>query len=337
MQQYFLSCIILLPIITTQHFIIPSLSEKCNQLDKKALLQIKQEFGNPTKLSSWDPTNNDCCNDKWKGVSCDSDRVANLGLDDLNLPKPVPFPPSITNLPFLADFSLSRIPNLVGTIPPSISKLTQLEYLTLSHTSISGEIPNTLSQIKTLLSIDFTNNKLTGPLPATLSSLPKLERISLDGNQLTGTIPESYGSFPKSFMSMTISRNLLSGKIPASLVKLNLEHLDLSLNALEGDASVFFGSKKKTQHIMLGMNSLAFDIGKVGLSKYLETVDLRNNKIYGTLPKGLTKLMFLGEFNVSYNSLCGEIPIGGELQRFDEYCYAHNVCLCGSPLQPCNT
>ncbi|RHN62744.1 putative leucine-rich repeat domain, L domain-containing protein [Medicago truncatula] len=88
---------------------------------------------------------------------------------------------------------------------------------------------------------------------------------------------------------------------------------------------------------MLGMNSLAFDIGKVGLSKHLETVDLRNNKIYGTLPKGLRKLKFLSEFNVSYNSLCGEIPIGGELQRFDEYCYAHNKCLCGSPLQPCNT
>jgi hypothetical protein len=25
------------------------------------------------------------------------------------------------------------------------------------------------------------------------------------------------------------------------------------------------------------------------------------------------------------------------LKRFDEYCYAHNKCLCGSPLPACKT
>ena len=340
-MQHFPSCmLLLLLVLTTQHF-IPSLSEKCNPNDKRALLQIKKEFGNPTKISSWDP-NTDCCNNKWKGVLCNSDtqtnRVDNLDLENLDLPKPVPIPPSIANLPFLTFLSLSRIPNLVGTIlPPSIFKLKKLEYLTLRHTNISGEIPNTLSQIKTLSGINFYNNKLTGPLPTTLSSLPNLTEITLDRNQLTGTIPESYGSFPKSFSSMSLSRNRLSGKIPASLAKLNLAFVHLSRNKLEGDASVFFGSKKETLVIWLDMNMLSFDIGKVGLSKNLEALDLSNNKIYGTLPKGLTKLKLLKEFNVSNNNLCGEIPVGGKLQSFDKSCYAHNKCLCGSPLPPCKT
>ena len=338
----FSSCILLLLLIlTTQHFIIPSLSEKCNPDDKNALLQIKKELGNPKKLSSWDP-NTDCCNNKWIGVSCDSNsqtnRVNNLDLENLDLPKPVPIPPSIANLPFLTFLSLSRIPNLVGTIlPPSIFKLKKLQYLTLSYTSISGEIPNTLSQIKTLLGIDFFNNKLTGPLPATLSSLPNLIEITFDRNQLTGTIPESYGSFPKSFTWLSLSQNRLSGKIPASLAKLNLALVDLSGNKLEGDASVLFGSEKETNVIWLHRNLLSFDIGKVGLSKNLESLDLSNNKIYGTLPNGFTKLKFLKDLNVSNNNLCGEIPIGGKLQSFDESCYAHNKCLCGSPLPPCKT
>ncbi|KEH31311.1 polygalacturonase inhibitor [Medicago truncatula] len=323
----FTSCIYLLLIILTTNHFIPSHSENCNPDDKRTLLQIKKEFGNPSQLSSWDP-NTDCCNNKWKGVSCNSDtqtnRVENLDLENLDLPKPVPIPPSIANLPFLTLLSLSHIPNLVGTILPP-------------YTNISGEIPNTLSQIKTLLRIDFYNNKLTGPLPTTLSSLPNLTEITLDGNQLKGTIPESYGSFPKSFSWLSLSRNRLSGNIPASLAKLNLALLDLSGNKLEGDASVLFGSKKENNVIWLHRNLLSFDIGKVGLSKNLESVDLSNNRIYGTLPVGFAKLELLKEFNVSYNNLCGKIPQRGKLQSFDESCYAHNKCLSAPPLPPCKT
>ncbi|XP_045823727.1 polygalacturonase inhibitor 2-like [Trifolium pratense] len=333
--------LLLLLILTTQHF-IPSLSEKCNPHDKKALLQIKKELGNPTQLSSWNPTTDCCESDKWLGILCDihieTYRVNSLELSDLDLPEPLPIPPSIfTNLPFLHDLTFNHIPNLVGPIPPSITNLTKLQYLYIMRTNISGEIPNTLSQIKTLIGIILYYNKLTGTLPDTLPSLPNLEEIAFIHNQLTGSIPESYGTFSNSFTGLSLSRNRLSGKIPASLAKLNLLYVDLSRNALEGDASVFFGSKKRTEYIILGNNSFAFDLGKVRLPKNLKRLDLRNNKIYGTLPKELMKLKHLSKLNVSNNNLCGEIPVGGKLQKFDESCYAHNRCLCGFPLRPCKT
>ncbi|XP_058731324.1 polygalacturonase inhibitor 2-like [Vicia villosa] len=337
-MQPFTSCISLLFLVlslTSGHF-ISSLSEKCNPDDKRALLQIKKEFGNPTKLSSWDPSI-DCCNRTWwEGVSCDTDtltyRVNYLDLSDLDLPQPVSFPPSITNLPFLSFLYISRIPNLVGPIPPSISNLSKLQYLYITQCNISGEIPNTFSQIKTLITIDFSYNNLSGPLPDILPSLPNFVGIAFDGNKLTGPIPESYGSFTKSFTVLTMSQNRLSGNIPASLGKLNLAYVDLSRNSLEGDASMLFGSEKEIQaKILLGWNKLAFDIGKVGLSKNLQALDLRNNKIYGRLPEELTKLQRLHKLNVSYNNLCGPIPYN----RFDEYCYAHNKCLCGPPLPAC--
>ncbi|CAI8617821.1 unnamed protein product [Vicia faba] len=332
--MYFPSCTLLLfLILTTQHF-IPSHSENCNPDDKKTLLQIKQQFGNPTKLSSWDPTT-DCCNSTWLGVDCDNFtptyRVTDLDFSNLDLPKPVPIPPSITNLPSLVSHSIASIPNLVGPIPPSIINLTKLRYLSIIQTNISGEIPEILSQIKTLVTITLTNNKLTGPLPASLSTIPSLVGIGFVGNQLTGTIPESYGSFPKLFTGLLLSRNRLSGKIPASLGKLNLADLWLSHNAFEGDASMFFKSNISTHTKLLAKNSFSFDIGKVGLSKDLNALDLRSNKIYGVLPEGLSNLRFLHKLNVSYNNLCGQIP----QLRFDETCYAHNKCLCGSPLPAC--
>lgn len=114
--------------------------------------------------------------------------------------------------------------------------------------------------------------------------------------------------------------------------------MDLSQNMLEGDASVLFGAEKeRLQKINLAKNLLAFDLGKIRLSKSkdLGGLDLRNNRIYGNLPKVLTSFKYLKRLNVSYNNLCGEIPQGGKLQRFDESCYAHNKCLCGSPLPAC--
>ncbi|XP_061373171.1 polygalacturonase inhibitor 2-like [Gastrolobium bilobum] len=331
---------IILFLTTTCLFTIAVVSEKCNPEDKKALLQIKEELGNPTSLSSWNATT-DCCDPTWQGVGCDTDnktyRVNDLSLSQLSLTKPYPIPLSIVNLPYLNFLFIYTIPNLVGPIPTAIVKLDKLRYLTVSKTNVSGVIPSAISQIKTLVTIDFSYNHLSGKIPASLSTLPNLVGITLDGNRLTGSIPESFGSLSSLFTSLTLSRNMLTGKIPASLKKLNLAFVDLSRNMLEGDASVLFGSGKNTQKIIVAKNKLAFDLGKVGLSKNLNTLDVRNNRIYGMLPQGLTALKFLHKLNVSYNSLCGEIPQGGNLQRFDVYSYVHNKCLCGSPLPSCKT
>ncbi|KAL2615533.1 hypothetical protein AAZV13_08G072500 [Glycine max] len=316
----------------------PALSKLCNQ-DKQVLLQIKKELGNPTKLSSWLPTT-DYCDTIWEGVACVTDsnnqtcRVDILYLSHLNLPKPYPIPPSIGNLPYLNYLYLIDT-NFFGAIPSSIANLTNLNYLNITYTNVSGTIPDFLSHIKTLVSIDFSYNNLSGNLPASLSSLPNLGEMIFTGNRISGAIPDSFGSFSEELILMRLSRNRLTGKIPATLAKLNLRFLDLSRNMLEGDASVLFGSEKDTVQINLGKNNLAFDLGKVEFSEILAILDLRHNRIYGTLPQGLTALKHLTKLNVSNNNLCGEIPQGGNLQRIKVNSYAHNKCLCGSPLPAC--
>ncbi|KAK7400242.1 hypothetical protein VNO78_11443 [Psophocarpus tetragonolobus] len=316
----------------------PALSEVCNPEDREVLLQIKKELGNPFSLATWLPST-DCCKNKWVGVSCATHtqkyRVKHLVLSQLNLPKAYRIPPSIGDLPYLQSLVITATDNIVGTLPPTIAKLTKLRDITIRYTNISGQIPRFLSQIKTLESIEFTYNKLSGPLPAWLPSLPILSTINFDGNSFSGAIPDSFGSFRKGFSSLSLSNNRLNGKIPAAFANLDMKNVDLSHNMLEGDASMLFGSRKHTERIYLQNNLFAFDFGKVGLSKTLRILDLTQNRIYGTLPKGLTLLTSLTLLDVSHNNLCGEIPRGGSLQNTDVSFYAHNKCLCGSPLPKC--
>ncbi|KAJ4900820.1 hypothetical protein Rs2_14771 [Raphanus sativus] len=127
----------------------------------------------------------------------------------------------------------------------------------------------------------------------------------------------------------------LSGSIPKSLGNLDFNRIDLSRNKLEGDASMMFGAKKTAWSIDLSRNKFQFDISKVIVATTVNNLVLNHNGLTGSIPVQWTQLS-LQTFNVSYNRLCGRIPQGGDLQRFDAYAYLHNKCLCGAPLRSCN-
>ncbi|XP_058748554.1 polygalacturonase inhibitor-like [Vicia villosa] len=325
----FLSLLLLTPV---------TFSEKCNPQDKKVLLKIKQELNNPYLLASWDPKT-DCCD--WYCIECDikSHRITALIIQDsvpyTNLSGQIP--PSVGDLPYLQNLEFHKLPRLTGPIQPTIAKLKNLKYLFIEYTNVSGPIPSFLSQLTNLQLLHLSTNNLTGSIPSSLSQLPNLESLHLDRNKLTGPIPESFGSFKKPGPDIILSHNQLSGPIPASLGQIDPERIDLSRNKLEGDASVLFGSKKRTQILDVSRNLLSFDLSNVDFPKQsLIWLDLNHNKIYGKIPVALTKVENLQQFNVSYNLLSGQIPQGGELQkRFDVYAYFHNKGLCGSPLPPC--
>ncbi|KAK7411599.1 hypothetical protein VNO78_03034 [Psophocarpus tetragonolobus] len=314
-------------------------SEKCFPNEKKALLQLKKDLGNPYIITSWNEKE-DCC--EWYCcVTCDERTNHVISIDisssipDANLSGPIP--PSIGDLPYLESITFHKLPNLVGPLQPAIAKLTKLKSLFITYTNLSGPLPGFLGQLKNLELIKLSFNNLSGPIPSSLSQLPNLGSLQLDRNKLTGPIPASFGSFNKPGPDLMLSHNQLSGPIPASLGNLDPERIDLSRNKLEGDASMLFGSKKRTQILDLSRNKLSFDMSHLTFpKKSLIWLDLNHNNIYGNIPVSLTKVENLQHFNVSYNpQLSGQIPQGGELQRFDKYSYFHTK-LCGSPLPPCN-
>lgn len=278
----------------------------------------------------------------WYGVTCNETTSYVTGLDiapyeDLN----GTIPSALANLKHLQNLRLHKIPNLVGQIPPTLAKISQLRYLVISWTNISGPIPDFLAHLKNLAYLDLSFNRLSGSIPPSLPSLPFLFALDLSRNQLTGPIPETFGHFPKTagFPAIDFSHNKLSGPLPASLSNVNFSSVDISRNNLSGDASVFFGKGNITSSIDISRNGFQFDLSKVSFMESLDVVDISHNKIYGAIPQQITDAVFLQFLNVSYNRLCGEIPTGWKLryrsEPWDDSSFLHNRCLCGIPLDPC--
>ncbi|KAJ0984495.1 hypothetical protein J5N97_002851 [Dioscorea zingiberensis] len=305
-------------------------STKCHNDDTKTLLNLKAGFGNPVDLP-W-TSDTDCCS--WSGVTCHSDtgRVLYLDFYEVNLSGSIS--PAIGDLPLLSHINIVDSPMLSGTIPPSITNLP-LTSLTIMYTNLSGPIPDFLGDLTNLTDLDLSGNLLTGPIPTPIASLPKLNTLFLSGNKLTGTIPPSLFHSPPRREWLDLSDNLLTGEIPRSLGDADVPFIFLSGNCLTGDASFLFGAEKRTSEIDLSNNQLEMNMSSLSFPLFLRTLDLSHNRIYGTIPDSIADLPVLSTFNVSYNVLCGRIPTGAQMVMFDESCYAHNECLCGTPLPSC--
>ncbi|KAF3336653.1 Polygalacturonase inhibitor [Carex littledalei] len=146
-----------------------SSSLDCNAADRRVLLNVKSELGNPPELSAWLPATN-CCT--WSNVYCsDTGRIGSIYLFSLNVSTTIPH--SLGDLSELQVIQLQNIPGIYGTIPTSFSKLTKLETLDLTNNSVSGPIPDFLSHTNLSL-LDLSDNKFSGPIPLSLTKLPNL-------------------------------------------------------------------------------------------------------------------------------------------------------------------
>lgn len=309
--------------------ISPSFSELCNPADKKALLAFKKAFNDPYVLTSWKP-NTDCCTD-WYIVQCDptNNRIVSFELVTGGITGEIPA--VIGDLPYLKTLTLHKQANLTGPIPSAITKLKNLQYLTLTWNNLTGPVPSFLSNLPNLVFLHLSFNNLTGSIPSSLSKLSNLASLRLDRNKLTGKIPSSLGSIKNNTLYLVLSHNQLSGKVPASFRDVDFGQVDLSRNLLEGDLSMFFGKNRTTQVMDFSRNMFEFNMSDLEVYDSLTSFDVNHNRIYGSIPQAMTNLN-LQYFNVSYNRLCGQIPVGGKLQSFGMTEYFHNRCLCGAPL-----
>ena len=77
----------------------------------------------------------------------------------------------------------------LGSLPPQLGDLPNLERLFLPRTGLTGSIPPELGNLSNLWELYLSNNQLTGSIPPELGNLTRLSRLKLSGNQLTGCIP----------------------------------------------------------------------------------------------------------------------------------------------------
>ena len=118
-----------------------------------------------SQQENWLTTENIC---EWYGVSCASDGVSIEVLD------------------------LSGN-GLAGSLPDAEAVwegLGSLLILNLRENSITGTIPSSISVLSDLISLNLNNNNFTGTLPIDFENLTKLQILSIQYNDMSGLIPD---------------------------------------------------------------------------------------------------------------------------------------------------
>ncbi|KAF3332051.1 polygalacturonase inhibitor 1-like protein [Carex littledalei] len=305
--------------------------------DEVVLLKIKKQLGNPDGLRWWvigfdycDALANVALENSY--ITCTSTgRVRSLTLQNLVIT--TSFPKAICGLTEIQDLYLDHNPGFHGPIPSCITKLPNLRLLIITGTSLSGSVPSFYNHAN-IIGINLARNQLSGTIPRSLSTCPNLNGLELSSNYLTGTVPPGlvHGSRP----SLVLNNNNLTGEIPESYGSVDFQLIVVGNNQLIGDVPFLFGKQKNTVNIELNNNDFEFDLSQVEFSDFIYGFDLSHNKIYGKVPESFAKAAGLFFPNLSFNKLCGELPEGDNMGRFDAAVFSDNACLCGYPLLPCS-
>ena len=122
-------------------------------------------------------------------------------------------------------------------MPISITNLTQLAFLDISHNLLVSSLPFDLGRLINLRELLLYNNSVSGQIPLSIQSLTYLTSISVGHNRISGEIPPLPGCFP-SLTDLDLSDNSLSGTLPNSLLVYHVyaykfHRLDISDNNLK--------------------------------------------------------------------------------------------------------
>ncbi|KAL7229895.1 hypothetical protein ACSBR2_008448 [Camellia fascicularis] len=179
--------------------------------DKQALLNFIHNISYMHPLN-WDENSSVCVN--WTGVTCNHDesRVIAIRLPGFGFHGPIP-PNTISRLPELQILSL-RSNGISGPFPSDFSKLGNLTGLYLQFNNFFGPLPSDFSAWKSLSIINLSNNGFTGSIPSSIANLTHLTALNLANNSLSGELPDL--NLP-SLQVVDLSNNNLTGTVPRSL------------------------------------------------------------------------------------------------------------------------
>ena len=89
-----------------------------------------------------------------------------------------------------------------GTLPGSLSNLTELSYMDLSFNNFTGPMTS-FGMAKNLTHLDLSHNDLSGIISSShFEGLQNLVNIDLSYNSFTGSIPSSLFTLPSLEMAM---------------------------------------------------------------------------------------------------------------------------------------
>ncbi|KAJ1390783.1 Serine/threonine-protein kinase, active site [Sesbania bispinosa] len=294
-------------------FLVLVEASSCNQLDRDSLLAFSMSISPPLNWSF----SVDCC--LWEGILCEEDQHnvnGDLRVTRLLLP--------------------SR--GLTGFIFPSLTNLTALSHLNLSHNRLSGNLPNQFfSLLNHLQILDLSNNRLSGELPLFLVNNSNSARTSfiqefdLSSNLFNGTLPDSLlhhlaaAATGGSLTSFNVSNNSFTGQIPTSLLCSNdnnsssIRFLDYSFNHFSGMVLPGLGACSKLEKFRAGFNLLSGPLpSDILYAVALTELSLPLNELSGTIGDAIVSLTNLTVLELYSNNFTGPIPMDiGKLSKLE--------------------
>ncbi|CAB9529383.1 LRR receptor-like serine threonine-protein kinase At4g08850-like [Seminavis robusta] len=280
-----------------------------------------KEFANTTGVSPlsgqrflsnnnniWMSQKNIC---EWQGLECDNDDLVihlNMSRHDLH----GTLPDSLTLLTDLVELDLSR--NLLeGTLPVSwTTAFPKLEYLWLHDNQLTGELPESVGELgDSVFHLDLSENQFSGKLPTSLGQLSATRLLYLHKNKFHGKIPVELGHLPK-IEYLYLGNNELSGEVPMDLLAKIATVKDLRLNdngGLSGTVPPEIESLHRLEFLSLAGNKMHGQLPDVfERLHYLVDLDVSNNKISGSLPASIGKATLLENLRLEHNEIGSTIP-----------------------------
>uniref|UniRef100_A0A0R0KYS9 non-specific serine/threonine protein kinase n=1 Tax=Glycine max TaxID=3847 RepID=A0A0R0KYS9_SOYBN len=294
-------------------FLVLVQASSCNQLDRDSLLSFSRNISSPSPLN-WSASSVDCCS--WEGIVCDED----LRVIHLLLP--------------------SRA--LSGFLSPSLTNLTALSRLNLSHNRLSGNLPNHFfSLLNHLQILDLSFNLFSGELPPFVANISgnTIQELDMSSNLFHGTLPPSLlqhladAGAGGSLTSFNVSNNSFTGHIPTSLCSnhsssSSLRFLDYSSNDFIGTIQPGLGACSNLERFRAGSNSLSGPLpGDIFNAVALTEISLPLNKLNGTIGEGIVNLANLTVLELYSNNFTGPIPSDiGKLSKLERLLlHANNI------------
>mmetsp|Transcript_3972 Transcript_3972/g.8101 ORF Transcript_3972/g.8101 Transcript_3972/m.8101 type:complete len:637 (+) Transcript_3972:989-2899(+) len=188
---------------------------------------------------------------------------------------------------------LLRQNGLRGRIPPEIGLLESMRELDLSENSLTGTIPRLeLMRVTFLNLLDLSSNSLEGALPIPTSedyfgelqsqSYNSLFELRLNDNNLNATLTDYHIASLSSLSWLDLSRNSINGEWPIDGMDQLSSLQELSL------AELFFSG--------------SIDDTIWAAWKNLESLNLQNSGLGGTIPDFIDEFSNLRTLDISYSS-----------------------------------
>lgn len=201
--------------------------------------------------------------------------------------------------------------SLTGSLPASVASLVNLKVLYISRNQFSGSLPANLFTAlnRWLEDVDLSNNMFTGAIPQMSTDWPAITKLDLSNNYLEGSIPSLTSISGMS--TLTLANNRLNGSIPDLsrcyyLSTLQLQHnafegalpdlsrssmlitIDMSTNGFSSGLGTWLGTNKPSlTSVNVASNNLTGELPSTLCYARLQTLDLRGNNLWGTVPESI--------------------------------------------------